>query len=76
MGFGTELQGQQSHVALLNLQEAELRLLESVKKCVTQRIKCDRDYAMALTNMVNTAQKLDSSLEFNSPTFLVITFLY
>lgn len=71
MGFGSELQGQPSHSALLSLQDAELRLLESVKKCVNQRIKCDRDYATALANMVNTAQKLETSPEFNSPTFQV-----
>ena len=71
MGFGTELQSQQSHEALLRLQDAEIRLLECMKKCLTQRIKCDRDYALALTQMVNIAQKVEQAEFSQNPVFLV-----
>lgn len=59
MAFGTELQGQKSHEVLLALQDAEIRMLETVKKYVVQRIKCDRDYALALSSIITVAQKPD-----------------
>ncbi|XP_064645641.1 tyrosine-protein kinase Fer-like isoform X2 [Lineus longissimus] len=68
MGFGTELQRKESHEALLKLQDAEIRLLENMKQCLNLRIKSDRDYAKALTNVCNCAQKFENS-DFNSPIF-------
>ena len=70
MGFSTELQGQASHEALLRLQETEIQLLEVVKRCVVQRVKCDRDYASAISAMLVTAHKFDNA-EFETPTFQV-----
>ena len=70
MGFGTELQRRESHEALLKLQDAEIRLLENMKQCLNLRIKSDRDYAKALTNVCNCAQKFENS-DFNSPIFQV-----
>lgn len=61
MAFGTELQGRASHEALLNLQDFEIRVLENVKKCITHRVKIDRDYANSLANFVNLASKVDTS---------------
>ena len=55
MAFGTELQGQSS-------QDAEIRLLETVKRSISQRIKCDRAYAVALSLIVTGAQKQDPVL--------------
>lgn len=72
MGFGTELQGKTSHDSLLKLQDVEIRLLETIKKCVSQRIRCDRDYAVALSAVVATAQKVDNG-EFSTPFFQVRT---
>ena len=66
MAFGTELQGKMSHEALLGLQDFELRLLENMKKCITHRIKIDRDYANSLSALASMAAKLDCS-EFNVP---------
>ena len=70
MGFGTELQGRTSQEALVKLQDAEIRLLEGMKKCLTHRIKCDRDYAQALTTMVNIAQRVENA-ELQTPLFQV-----
>ena len=66
MAFGTELQGRACNEALLGVQDAELRLLENIKKCLTQRIKCDRDYATSLDAFVAIAHKL-GSIEFMTP---------
>lgn len=61
MTFGTELQATSSHEALLKRQDAEIRLLEALKKFVTQRVKCDKDYINALNGIVSAAQKFDCS---------------
>ncbi|GFS86406.1 tyrosine-protein kinase Fer [Nephila pilipes] len=63
MGFSTELQDSFSHEALVGLQDAELRLLENMRKCVLLRAKCDKDYASALTMVSAQALKLDQSKE-------------
>lgn len=75
MGFDTELQSQSSHESLLKLQDTEIRLLETIKKCVTQRVKCDRDYAQSLTALSNIAGKFDNPENFSSPLFKVSLFL-
>lgn len=59
MGFGTDLK--YSHEALLKLQDCELRLLESVKKFMTMRIKSDKDYASTLQNLCNQVDKENTS---------------
>lgn len=51
MGFSSELCGPQGHGALQQLQEAELRLLEGMKKWMAQRVKSDREYAGLLHHM-------------------------
>lgn len=60
MSFGTELQSRSAHDALLAAQDAEIHILETIKKSITQRIKCDRDYAVALSAIVTGAQKQDT----------------
>ncbi|NXE02917.1 FES kinase, partial [Chaetorhynchus papuensis] len=45
MGFGPELWCPQGHSALLRLQDGELRLLELMRKWMSQRAKSDREYA-------------------------------
>merc|ERR1719495_1546543 len=59
MGFSSSLQGEAAHEALLARQDAELRLLENMKRCLSLRIKCDREYAIALNTVVLQAQKMD-----------------
>uniref|UniRef100_A0A5F8GAV8 Tyrosine-protein kinase n=1 Tax=Monodelphis domestica TaxID=13616 RepID=A0A5F8GAV8_MONDO len=51
MGFSSELCSPQGHGALQRLQEAELRLLEGMRKWMAQRVKSDREYAGLLHHM-------------------------
>uniref|UniRef100_A0A6I8N7T0 Tyrosine-protein kinase n=1 Tax=Ornithorhynchus anatinus TaxID=9258 RepID=A0A6I8N7T0_ORNAN len=51
MGFASELSSAQGHGALQRLQEAELRLLEGMRKWMAQRVKSDREYAGLLHQM-------------------------
>ncbi|XP_061451018.1 tyrosine-protein kinase Fes/Fps isoform X2 [Rhineura floridana] len=61
MGFAFQLGCPEGHSALLQLQEAELRLLEGLRKWMGQRAKGDRDYAALLHQMHNLAGKQESS---------------
>lgn len=60
MGFGPELWCPQGHSALLRLQDSELRLLETMKKWMSQRAKSDREYAGMLHNMFSQLEKQES----------------
>ncbi|XP_006885218.1 PREDICTED: tyrosine-protein kinase Fes/Fps isoform X3 [Elephantulus edwardii] len=51
MGFSSELCSPQGHGAVQKLQEAELRLLEGMRKWMAQRVKSDREYAGLLHHM-------------------------
>lgn len=51
MGFSSELCSAQGHGALQQMQEAELRLLEGMRKWMAQRVKSDREYAGLLHHM-------------------------
>uniref|UniRef100_A0A8B9PH50 Tyrosine-protein kinase n=1 Tax=Apteryx owenii TaxID=8824 RepID=A0A8B9PH50_APTOW len=57
MGFGPELWCPQGHSALLRLQDGELRLLELMKKWMSQRAKSDREYAGLLHHMFSQLEK-------------------
>ncbi|NXD83913.1 FES kinase, partial [Halcyon senegalensis] len=57
MGFGPELWCPQGHSALLRLQDGELRLLELMKKWMSQRAKSDREYAGMLHHMFSQLEK-------------------
>lgn len=61
MGFGTELQGRESHDALIQIQDTEIRLLENMKSCLHKRIEGDKKYIQALTSFVQTAQKIETT---------------
>lgn len=63
MGFSTNLQGKLAHEALLTRQDAELRLLESMKRCIVLKVKCDKDYATALTSVATQGLKFDRGEE-------------
>jgi len=68
MSFGSDLQGWQSHEALLGVQDYEINLLENVRKCMSHRAKCDREYIAALSSVVdNVSQKLGNS-DYDTPT--------
>ncbi|KAI1905298.1 hypothetical protein AGOR_G00014660 [Albula goreensis] len=66
MGFGRELRG--SHDGLLKLQDWELKLLETVKRFMTLRVKSDKEYASLLLNISQQVDKHDNSsqVEYNS----------
>ena len=63
MGFSSNLQGKSSHEALLARQDAELRMLENLKRWLVLRIKCDRDYASALVSLSSITSKFDKNEE-------------
>lgn len=59
MGFSTALQGRVAHEALLARQDAELRILETMKRCLLQKAKCDKEYSIALTAVTQQGLKID-----------------
>ncbi|NWW76550.1 FES kinase, partial [Climacteris rufus] len=61
MGFGPELWCPQGHSALLRLQDGELRLLELMKKWMSQRAKSDREYAGMLHHMFSQLEKQEGT---------------
>lgn len=66
MGFGRELRS--SHDGLLKLQDWELKLLETVKRFMTLRVKSDKEYASLLLNISQQVDKHDNSsqVDYNS----------
>ncbi|NXA36174.1 FES kinase, partial [Eudromia elegans] len=61
MGFGPELWCPQGHSALLRLQDSELRLLELMRKWMSQRAKSDREYAGLLHHMFSQMEKQEGT---------------
>ncbi|XP_054025050.1 tyrosine-protein kinase Fes/Fps isoform X2 [Dryobates pubescens] len=66
MGFGPELWCPQGHSALLRLQDSELRLLELMKKWMSQRAKSDREYAGMLHQMFSQLEKQEGSSQIRA----------
>ncbi|XP_011603312.1 tyrosine-protein kinase Fer isoform X3 [Takifugu rubripes] len=59
MGFGRDLRN--SHEGLLKLQDWELKLLETVKRFMTLRVKSDKEYAALLLNMTQQTEKQEAA---------------
>ncbi|XP_076175281.1 tyrosine-protein kinase Fer isoform X2 [Ptiloglossa arizonensis] len=59
MGFSTSLQGQTSHEALLGRQDAEIKLLETMKRCLTTKVKSDREYASTISSLAIQGKKIE-----------------
>uniref|UniRef100_A0A1B6F723 Tyrosine-protein kinase n=1 Tax=Cuerna arida TaxID=1464854 RepID=A0A1B6F723_9HEMI len=59
MGFSTNLQSRGGHEALLGRQDAELRLLETMRRCLSNKLKCDREYSSALCAVTAQGQKVE-----------------
>ncbi|KAF7990790.1 hypothetical protein HCN44_000595 [Aphidius gifuensis] len=62
MGFSTSLQGQSAQEALLIRQDAEIKLLESMKRCLALKVKSDREYASTMSSLslqVKKAERYD-----------------
>ncbi|XP_070168524.1 tyrosine-protein kinase Fer isoform X3 [Polyergus mexicanus] len=61
MGFSTSLQGQASHEALLARQDAEIKLLETMRRCLTMKVKSDREYASTVSSFIVQGKKIERS---------------
>ncbi|CAH1707420.1 unnamed protein product [Aphis gossypii] len=48
-GGNATAQGKPEYEALVGRQEAEIRMLEVMRRCVTSKLKCDREYAASLS---------------------------
>ncbi|XP_070845228.1 tyrosine-protein kinase Fer isoform X2 [Chaetodon trifascialis] len=59
MGFGRDLRN--SHEGLLKLQDWELKLLETVKRFMTLRVKSDKEYATLLLSMTQQTEKQEAA---------------
>ncbi|XP_034247322.1 tyrosine-protein kinase Fer isoform X2 [Thrips palmi] len=59
MGFSAALQGKAAHEALLLRQDAELRLLDLMRRCIHSKVRSDRDYALALGALVQQGLKVE-----------------
>ncbi|KAM3599282.1 uncharacterized protein V6R79_003050 [Siganus canaliculatus] len=59
MGFGRDLRN--SHEGLLKLQDWELKLLETVKRFMTLRVKSDKEYAALLLSMTQQTEKQEAA---------------
>ncbi|XP_026330370.1 tyrosine-protein kinase Fer isoform X5 [Hyposmocoma kahamanoa] len=66
MGFaGSGGAGRAAHEALLARQDAELRLMETMKRSLQAKMKSDREYALALSAAAAQGQKMDKCEELN-----------
>uniref|UniRef100_A0A8C2C106 Tyrosine-protein kinase n=1 Tax=Cyprinus carpio TaxID=7962 RepID=A0A8C2C106_CYPCA len=63
MGFAEDLWCPQGHAALIKLQDSELRLMEVMKKWMTQRAKSDREFSVQLHQMSAISESLLSTLQ-------------
>lgn len=61
MGFSSSLQGQASHEALLGRQDAEIKLLDTMRRCLTNKVKSDRDYASTISSLTTQGRKVERS---------------
>lgn len=59
MDFSTSLQGQASHEALLSRQDAEIKLLETMRRCLTIKVKSDREYASTISSLAIQGKKIE-----------------
>lgn len=64
MGFSSALQGRSAHDALLGRQDAEIRLIETMKRCLLQKVKTDKEYAAGLATVALQGLKSDRGDDF------------
>ncbi|XP_060801960.1 tyrosine-protein kinase Fer isoform X3 [Amyelois transitella] len=65
MGYTVSGAGRAAHEALLARQDAELRLMEAMKRSLQAKMKSDREYALALSVAAAQGQKMDKCEELN-----------
>ncbi|XP_017020489.1 tyrosine-protein kinase Fer isoform X3 [Drosophila kikkawai] len=63
MGFSSALQSRAAHEALIVRQDAELRLMETMKRSIQMKAKCDKEYAIGLTAVAQQGLKIDRADE-------------
>ncbi|XP_078388515.1 tyrosine-protein kinase Fes/Fps isoform X2 [Cetorhinus maximus] len=61
MGFSTDLWCSQGHTMLLRLQDSELRLLEMMKRWMSNRVKSDKEYSGLLHQMFSQVEKQENT---------------
>ncbi|XP_034112926.1 tyrosine-protein kinase Fer isoform X3 [Drosophila albomicans] len=59
MGFSSALQSRAAHEALIVRQDAELRLMETMKRSIQLKAKCDKEYAISLAAVAQQGLKID-----------------
>nr|CAB3245778.1 tyrosine-protein kinase Fer [Phallusia mammillata] len=64
--FSSMLLGKPSHDGLIKLQDYEIKLLEVMKKTISMRIKCDKEYANSITQVALQGAKIEAPM-YNSP---------
>ncbi|XP_068624353.1 tyrosine-protein kinase Fer isoform X2 [Battus philenor] len=65
MGYASSGAGRAAHEALLARQDAELRLMETMKRSLMAKMKSDREYALALSAAAAQGQKMDKCEDLN-----------
>ncbi|CAG4982707.1 unnamed protein product [Parnassius apollo] len=65
MGYASTGAGRAAHEALLARQDAELRLMETMKRSLQAKMKSDREYALALSAAAAQGQKMDKCEDLN-----------
>ncbi|KAL7731130.1 hypothetical protein ACLKA6_014327 [Drosophila palustris] len=63
MGFSSALQSRAAHEALIVRQDAELRLMETMKRSIQLKAKCDKEYAISLAAVAQQGLKIDRADE-------------
>ncbi|XP_030375994.1 tyrosine-protein kinase Fer isoform X2 [Scaptodrosophila lebanonensis] len=63
MGFSSALQGRAAHEALIVRQDAELRLMDTMKRSIQMKAKCDKEYALSLAAVAQQGLKIDRADE-------------
>ncbi|XP_032592708.1 tyrosine-protein kinase Fer isoform X2 [Drosophila grimshawi] len=63
MGFSSALQGRAAHEALIVRQDAELRLMDTMKRSIQMKAKCDKEYAIAMAAVAQQGLKIDRADE-------------
>uniref|UniRef100_A0A8C8FNP4 Tyrosine-protein kinase n=1 Tax=Oncorhynchus tshawytscha TaxID=74940 RepID=A0A8C8FNP4_ONCTS len=70
MGFGEDLWCPQAHASLMRLQDSELRLMEVMKKWMSQRSKSDREFSVQLHQMAAMVEKLEGPQPGGGPDYI------
>lgn len=55
------VQGQAWHESLLGRQDAEIKLLETMKRCLATKVKSDKEYASSISSLTQQGKKIERS---------------